>query len=434
MPYRRNRNIQKKSEPGGYEANSVSSKERAAPKREQPDIEHKEIELAEVIDVIRSTDHPDYKSNEDIGKAKVRRIASEFNRNQESLGYTKPLKSRFKDFPIQHELVAVIVLNNQPFYMATANFRANPNQNGAALYSVNKAPTDSKQDQKVQNAQAGIPQSPGSDFEVNPEGNQFEVSTEVKPIRHRAGDTAIEGRFGNSIRLGRDGEMNPLMQLRVGQRDKVQNASYLEPFFEDVNDDPTSIYLTDEPTEFPLDPDGVSAELEPTTVDFEDHLFSAEDTPDAYNNAQILMATNRVVMNAKERQIMGFAKKDINWTSLANFTVDVKKRVKTLSKQGHLHITESYFDVLPEGNIHLATEDENEPVARGQQTHDRLIKTLQTLQIETHPTPCGPSGPPNQAGTYAQIEQKVRETVRSEKIFVDNVGEKVKRSMSPASE
>lgn len=224
------------------------------------------------------------------------------------------------------------------------------------------------------------------------------------------------------------------MQLRVGQRDEVESSEYLTPFFEDINKDPTSIYLTDEATEFPLGPEEVSAELEPTTIDFEDHLFSAEETPDAYNNAQILMATNRVVMNAKERQIMGFAKKDINWTTLANFTVDAKKRIKTLSKSGHLHITESYFDVLSEGNIHLATEDEKEPVARGQQTHDRLIKTLQTLQIETHPTPCGPSGPPNQAGTYAQIEQKVRETVRSEKIFVDNVGEKVKRSMSPASE
>lgn len=431
MGYKRNNNVQPLPFPNGYEANRVSSKDEASNNVGDREVQNKELELAEVIDVIRSQDHPDYKTNEDIGKARVRGVVSDFDRAEKSLPYAQPLKARLRDFPIEHELVLTVELNNRRFYIETANWRTNPEQNAAPLFSVNKVER-SEGGQDYSAAIAGINQV--SEFEVNPEGDKFDISTEVKPLRHRVGDTVMEGRFGNSIRLGRDGKMNPIMQLRVGQRDDVQNAEYLTPFFEDVNKDPTSIYLTDEPTEFPLDPEGISPELEPTTVDFEDHLFSAEDTPDAYNKAQILMATNRIVLNAKERQIMGFAKKDINWTTLANFTVDAKKRIKTLSKQGHLHITESYFDVLPEGNVHVATENEQENAARGQQTHDRFVETLQTLQIETHPTPVGPTGPPMQASTYAQIEQKVRDTVRSEKIFVDNVGEMVSRTMSPASE
>ena len=429
--YRRNRNRITPKKKSGYETNQVSGREYAEQNTKQPDVQERHWELAEVIDVIRSADHPDYTVNEDIGKAKVRRTISEFNRDAASLGYAHPIKSRFKDFPLEYELVLVTKLNSKPYYFQTANWKTNPNQNSAANLSINK--TESGSGGNVAEAQAGIAQSSGGE-DIDIEGGDFDLSTKIKPLRHRAGDTIVEGRFGNSIRLGRDGSMNPIMQFRVGQRSDVESAEYLTPFFEHINDDPTSIYLTDEPVEFPLDPDGTSPELEATTVDFGDHLFSAETGPDSYNKAQILEVSNRIVMNAKKRQIQGFSQKDTNWVTNSNFTVDAKQRIKTLSINGHLHISESYFDVLPEGNIHLATENESEPVARGQQTHDRLIKTLQTLQVETHPTPCGPTGPPNQSGTYAQIEAKVRQTVRSEKIFVDNVGEKVSREMSPASE
>ncbi len=429
--YRRNKNRITPKKKSGYETNQVSGRDYAEGNTKQPEVQERYWELAEVIDVIRSSDHPDYTVNEDIGKAKVRRTVSEFNRDAASLGYAHPIKSRFKDFPLEYELVVVTKLNSKPYYFQTANWKTNPNQNSAANLSINK--TESGSGGNVAEAQAGIAQSSGGG-DIDIEGADFDLSTKIKPLRHRAGDTVVEGRFGNSIRLGRDGKMNPIMQLRVGQRSDVESAEYLTPFFEHINDDPSSIYLTDEPVEFPLDPEGTSPELEPTTIDFGDHLFSAETGPDAYNKAQILEVSNRIVMDAKKRQIQGFSQKDTNWVTNSNFTVDAKQRIKTLSINGHLHISESYFDVLPEGNIHLATEDENEPVARGQQTHDRFVETLQTLQIETHPTPCGPTGPPNQSGTYAQIEQKVRDTVRSEKIFVDNVGEKVSREMSPASE
>lgn len=430
MGYQRNNNVQSYSDRGASESNKVSSKRNAENNIKNRETETKQFEVAEVVDVIRSSEHPNYKTNEDIGKARIRNVISDFNRDADSLPYAYPMKSRFKDFPIQNELVLAVTIQSRRYYIQTANYRMNPEQNTAPLISIDKAPQGGASGD-YDAAASGIDQS--STEEVNPEGDKFEVSAKIMPLRHRTGDTVVEGRFGNSIRIGRDSKQNPIMQFRVGQRDKVESADYLTPFFEDVNKDPTSIYLTDEPTEFPLDPDGISPELKPTTVDFEDHLFSAENTPDGYNKAQILMATNRIVMNAKERQIMGFAKKDINWTTLANFTVDVKKRVKTLSKKGHLHISESYFDVLPEGNIHLATESESENAARGQQTHDRLVTMLQTLQVETHPTPCGPSGPPTQASTYSQVEQKVKDTVRSEKIFVDEVGEQVSREMSPAN-
>ena len=440
MAYNFNKNSVNKKPKGAYSANRISGDDYTELNANQAQGQERQFELAEVVDVIRSKDHPDFKSEEDIGKAKVRRIYSQFDQDASTLGFVHPLNGRYKSYPLQYELVLVAEFNNLPFYIRTANWRSNPNQNAAAQISIKNSEGSGS---SYSDASAGIPDS-SENADIDMEGDQFEVRKDVKPLRHRAGDAVFEGRFGQSIRLGRDSEMNPLMQLRVGQRSEtaegedtpVTDTKYLTPFFEDINKDPTSIYMTSENVEFPLGPDSISTELKPATIDFDKHLSSAEKTPDAYNGKQVLMATDRIVFNAKGKQIMGFAKEDINWVSLKNFTVDTKKKIKTYSKKnveintdaklktfsksGTVHESEGDFDVLPDGNIHLTTTSESEPVARGKQTKKRLQKLLQTLIQETHPTPVGPSGPPVQSSSYSQILQKVIQTIESGRVFLDS--------------
>lgn len=466
MGFQYNKNPISKKPKEGYEANRVSSQDHTQAQADKAQGQSKDFELAEVIDVIRSSDHPDYKKNEDIGKAKVRRLYSEFDQDVKTLGYAQPMNGKFKSYPIKHELVLVAEFNNLPFYFRAAHWRSNPNQNTGAGLSVNKVGTDQS---VYEDAANGISGSSGSGVEIE----DFEMSKKIKPLRHRVGDATFEGRFGNSIRLGRDGKMNPIMQLRVGQRQEVKDTEYLTPFFEDINKDPTSIYLTDKETEFPLDPDGTSEELKPTTADYGNHLKSAESKPDSYKGAQILMATNRIVLNAKENQIMGFSGGETNFVTLENFTVDAKKKIKTFgekdhfhktksnfvveaekkietsSKDGHVHETESDFevkaeskiktksasghvhesdsdfDVLPSGSIHLATKGESEPAVRGQQLVDRLTSLIQALTQETHPTPVGPTGPPTNAAAYQSTLQQIKQTIKSKKVYVEAIGERV---------
>lgn len=427
MGYTYNRGVADRNMPKGYEANKLSSRDYAERNPQEQEIQQKHIELAEVVNVIRSSDDPDYTQNEDIGKVKVRRVVSEFDRPENGLGYARPIDGRRKSWPIENELVVIVGLNNRPFYFQTANWRQNPNQNTAPKFSVSKTENQSQKQKSYSEASRGISQTQSSSGDVNPEGDGYEIRTDVKPLRHRPGDMTLEGRVGNSIRLGRDSEMNPLMQLRVGQRSQVENSDFLEPFFEDINKDPTSFYLTSPGVEFPLAPESTSEPFEPTTIDFDDHLNSAESPPENYNGAQILAASNRIALNAKENQIVAFSQGETSFVTLENFTVDAKKKIKTLSLQGHLHVSESDFDVLPEGSIHLATESENEPVARGQQTVDRLVSLLMELIKETHPTPVGPTGPPQNAAKYQTILQKVKQTIRSEKTFVDEPGESFQR-------
>ena len=429
MSYSYQRGVADRKMPKGYEANQVSSQDYAERNQNQPEIQQKHIELAEVINVVRSADDPDYTVNEDIGKAKVRRVVSEFDRPEESIGYAKPIDARTKSYPLEHELVVVVDLNNQPFYFQTANWRQNPNQNAAPFFSVSKIKGDSQTQQDYQSASAGVSRQSSGNEDINVEGDAYEVRTDVKPLRHRPGDTTVEGRVGQSIRLGRDSDMNPLIQLRVGQRNDVENSDFLKPFFEDINEDPTSLYLTSPDVEFPLEPSENSDAFQPTTIDFEDHLNSAEASPEQYDGAQILAASNRIALNAKEKQLLGFSSGEMSWVSLENFTVDAKQKIKTLSLEGNLHVSESDFDILTEGNIHLATESENEPIARGQQTVDRLVNLIEALLEEIHPTPVGPSGPPlpQTAQKYQSVLQKAKQRIRSEKAYVDEPQEQFER-------
>lgn len=386
MPYRHNRNVIPTHARDGYEANKIAGEEYAERNISQPEVHNKEIEVGEVVNVIRSSDHPDFQSNSDIGRAKVRRTVSEFDREEDALSYAIPARADVRSYPLKHELVLVLTIHGQLYYFDTINFRNNPNQTAAPFFSINQSPTEEGTREDYQDARQGFTRQQSDSPEVNIGGDDFEVDKDIKPLEHAVGDRIYEGRFGQSIRLGRDEDQNPTIKVRVGQRDEVNESDFLETFEEKINEDPSSIYITEDST----------VDLEPATIDSDQHLFSADESPD-FEGAQILANSDRIVMNAKESQIQAFATEEINFVAGDDFTVDAS------------------------GQIRLGTENDQEPAVRGQQLVDRLESLLRTLQNETHPTPAGPSGPPVQAPQYAQILQQILQTIRSEKTFVDNL-------------
>ena len=384
--FRYNRSVSRSKPKDGYEANRLSDRE--FPKRDpsRPEVHTNEVELAEVVDVIRSEDHPDYQSNRDIGKVKIRRLLSEFDRGEDALQYARPASDRLRSYPLEHELVSTVNLHGITYYLRTFNVRNNVHQNSAPLSSVSKREGDEATQERYLEASDGLQRQPeGGDIDI--EGDDFEVDTSIKPLQHEVGDVIYEGRFGQSMRLGRDEDQNPLIQLRVGQRDELEDTDFLQPFFEDMNEDPTSVWMTED----------TEVDFEATTSDLDEHLFSAQNPSRTLDGAQVFIDSDRIVLNAKENEIFGFASDSINLVSGEYFTIDAKDEIR------------------------LATENNNEPMVRGQQLVDRLTELLNTLQQETPPTPAGPSGPPNQAPVYQNILQDILNTIRSDKSFVDNL-------------
>ena len=385
-----------------------------------PDAFEGGLELGEVVDVITSSEDDAYQEEGDIGKAKVRRIRSDYDKDPEQVGYMQPMDSRVRAWPVKYELVLVFDLHGILYYSTTANWKSNIVQNAAPEYGSSKVERD--KGQTYQDSEDGIPKGGGSSADL--QIPDFKVRKDVNPLFHRIGDVVFEGRFGSSLVLGRDDSCEPLSWMKAGQRSREGEYE-----FPNINETPSSLLLTGPDTVSPINEDDVV--FDPATSEFDDHLFSADRSRTDYGVQGVpeaYLTSGRVVLNAKSDELVGFSKLDMNLVTEADFTVDAKSRVRTFSALGHRHETDRDFQVLAEGDILVGTADPAEPVARGQETHDRLVKLLETLLQESHPTPCGPSGPPLQQAEYNQIMELVKQLVRSEKVFVDSDGETYNRS------
>jgi len=90
-----------------------------------------------------------------------------------------------------------------------------------------------------------------------PLGPNFVEKSDIKALRQFTGDVTIEGRWGNSIRFGSTNPIpadqnpwsknstpgNPITIIRNGQGKPDNNITTL-PTVENINKDPSSIYLT----------------------------------------------------------------------------------------------------------------------------------------------------------------------------------------------
>jgi hypothetical protein len=410
---------------GPSDVDRVSSKGYAENNLKQNRTFNQETEVAEVVDIILDEDHPNFTAYEDIGKARVRRTVSDFNKDEAGLRYALPANPNMKTYPLIHEPVIVYDLLGVLYYISILNWKSNPNQSAAPYISIDgqQFKKESK-NQRYADAEAGVPDT-GTDNQILL-GEEFTPNVDIKPLLHKEGDFVLEGRFGQSIRFGsnipvEDEPVVANMKIRVGQREQAAELEYLQPIEEDVNLDPTSLYLTED----------LTVPLELSTVESDIHLFSVEEQPEEYGGSQIVMNTDRILMNTKTNEIQAFAKKSINFTTEKYFTVDAAQeiRTKTLTLQYHEnaneeHVTEENFTVSADGQVAFNTptiylgEDgnEDEPVVLGQTLFDLLDQLLQALQQETHPTPTGPSGPPINQAQYAQIQSQLQ-TILSQRNF-----------------
>jgi len=80
-----------------------------------------QIELAEVIDIIYNTEHPDFASGSDIGKIKIRFI-HEKGSDETELSWAYPINPYLVSYPIKHEAVYVINLLGTHFYIGNINY------------------------------------------------------------------------------------------------------------------------------------------------------------------------------------------------------------------------------------------------------------------------------------------------------------------------
>ncbi len=223
----------------------------------------RELQSARVIDIILDPVHPKYHTSEDIGTIFYAHIGTKKGAdNKDVLPKAIPLFSFQKYYPLKNEIVLildgdVVESNNSrsrsKFYLPSINIENNPHHNAVPWVGHNvernKAGT-----QTYQNTLDGnVKNSQNTSLDIN-FGNYFLEKNYIRSLRPFEGDNILEGRFGNSIRLGsttkkqnawsQNGEnSDPIIIIRNGQYNNLSDSTF-GPNTENINFDDSSIYLT----------------------------------------------------------------------------------------------------------------------------------------------------------------------------------------------
>ena len=261
------------------------------------------------------------------------------------------------------------------------------------------------------------------DFQETQTGNNkdkkspsFDENQNIYPLQHYEGDYLLEGRFGQSIRLGRTVDKNineysaaptwkrgigkngdPIIIIRNGQK-LLSNTSTLPIrksggtinrfITEDINYDDSSIYFTSN-QEILLKR---ASEQDKSLKN--EKLFSDK----KFDGKQIIFASDRIVLNSRKKETLIFSGGGIGLSSIKSITLDSAATISLASKLIELGVN---------------SKKQGEPAVLGNSLEKRMLEVLDVLDTvvqgmiaHTHPTGVGPSGPPI-PGTDVGIAKEV---------------------------
>jgi len=246
----------------------------------------------------------------------------------------KPYFPFLRYYPLVGELVYLLLLpaynaenikenSFSYYYLPTLNIWNNSHYNGSPNQdSYNPKPSSANVTyneaflglEKITNDTTEVQK----DFNPNPFNNDtFLEKDNLRPLYYFPGDLIIEGRFGNSIRLGNTSKLStsekgplnnwsstgensdPITIINNGQRELTEDPWI--PYSENVERDVSSIYLTS------------TQKLPIKTAN--PILFSTDIRPpfvNTYSQPQILLNSGRLVLNAKTDSVIISGRDTVN--------------------------------------------------------------------------------------------------------------------------
>jgi len=291
---------------------------------------------ARVKDIILDDTHPDfikYGEWNGIGTIKFE-IVNFQTGNPPEKPIAKPLFPQFRYFPLVNEIIYLIKLpdsdiGNQTssesyYYLNSVAIWNHPHHNAYPnlIQQSELSPSQQKDYQDIEGGSVRRVTDESTEIQLNsPEtGGTFVEKPNIHPILPFAGDNIIEGRFGNSIRLGNTSKSksilyknnwsgtgengDPITILRNGQPLDASEEGWF-PIIENINKDLSSIYLT-------------SQQSIPLTSDFTSYpaLSTSPTSLGSYNNPQIILNSGRLVFNTNMDSIIMNSKKSISLSSV----------------------------------------------------------------------------------------------------------------------
>ncbi len=337
-----------------------------------------------------------------------------------------PLDPASFTLPLKNEIVDLLKIGSTYRYQRRTNGEfQNFNSSETALddtYAPRKVDSNPKggSDGYQSTSNTGISNSTAGG-ETEGYGEYFTPSETIHRLKLYEGDTLIQSRFGQSIRFSgynnADESESPTIIIRNKESDITQNdVEQPDPVEEDVNRDGSTIAMTSQDYLLEFQPgvvdDGGSSNFETKPEMFEEY-------PSELKGDQILINSGRVIISAKESEMIFYSKGNYGFISDSALSIDNEGGIFAQTNDNMEWNTKGNNFIINSdgGKIYLGEDgNEDEPIALGQTLIDILGEILDELQKEIHPTPAGPSGPPTNAAAYASIKSKL-ETILSKQNF-----------------
>jgi hypothetical protein len=265
---------------------------------------------------------------------------------------------------------------------------------------------------------------------TSPLGKTFIESSTIRNLLNFEGDCIIQGRKGNSIRfgstvrfassnnewsnIGKDGD--PIMIISNGHNYNKDQDFYIEK----VNEEASSIYLT-------------STQNIPLVNDIKDPINPlTSPITKFYQNSQVIINADRVVLNSRKNDIMLFASNNIELST--NYTVNLNA-----GEHIHLNIKEenptSSTTATIKPKIFLGTKFTNEiptePLMLGRQTAKYLQDLLHA--IDTFAVKLTPSGATPQGSPIVDLQTAADELHNRINSDTDNLRDRIEKLLSKST-
>jgi hypothetical protein len=388
--------------------------------------------VARVIDVSLNSNSEIFNSTggwSGIGSIKFQQLdksVSPNSKSQENSTFAIPCNGQFKSFPLVNEIVLIFrgpsTKNTQStntktfYYLNTFALWNNQHSNPFPDVYFNNTSTTPSMNKSNADIQAGsVKKTSKKVTQINLNGNsggQFEEKGNIHPILPFAGDNILEGRFGNSIRLGGTSDNgglsnnwsstgengSPITIFKNGQPASGSSKGF-EPVVEDINTDPTSIYLTST-QKIPIEVATAKQDIgEAATIPFNNLLSKTPKSPTSYSAPQVILNSERLLFNttrdsiifSAQRSFVAESREDMGLKSLGgNITLTADKGIISLGKRnaGQSVIRGDDFAIQFDAfvgamkNLCKALSKESQtPIAAS--ASELLIKTLEGIQQET---------------------------------------------------
>ena len=269
------------------------------------------------------------------------------------LNYASPLFPDKKYYPLVNEVVLIFKLPTNVsiatmdsgtayYYLTPLSLWNHPEQNAYPnpLSDENESESNNTDYQQIEAGNTNKVSDESSEINLNgASGGTFTENGNIHPILPFAGDNIIEGRYGNSIRLGNTSKIeasitndwsevgeagSPITILRNGQDPEIEPPGWI-PTTENINKDLSSIYLTST-QKIPIE-----------TSAYNTSAFSNPPTsPEEFTENQVILNSGRLLFNTNKDSIIISSQKDVSINADKEIGISGEDNVTILSSKINL--------------------------------------------------------------------------------------------------